>query len=206
MNPSDITNLIETAGRIRKSEKHPMPFFLLSWTAWEAMRMRLLRVVINRQGWPIKTATLVLGEQRVSTMEHTACLLEELGAGNPNEWTGISGKIWRKLIEIQPIRNRLSHGFMTLNPALIRAAGDLVFAFLEYRCWLEAIKIPDINGGIVRTGCLLKRTNIKKADALKSEDSLRSKLTLGNNRKRGKGRKTLPDISGLIALSSVIKE
>jgi len=65
--------------------------------------MRLLRVVINRQRWPIKTATLVLGDQRVSTIEHTACLLEELGAGNPNEWTGISGKIWRKLIEIQPM-------------------------------------------------------------------------------------------------------
>ena len=206
MNPSDITNLIETAGRIRKSEKHPMPFFLLSWTAWEAMRMRLLRVVINRQRWPIKTATLVLGDQRVSTIEHTACLLEELGAGNPNEWTGISGKIWRKLIEIQPIRNRLSHGFKTLNPALIRAAGDLMLASLQYRCWLEAIEIPDISGGYVRTGCLLKRTNIQKTDALKNEDSLRSKLTLGNNRKRGKGNKRLPDISGLIAITSVIKK
>lgn len=107
---------------------------------------------------------------------------------------------------MQPIRNRLSNGFKTLNPALIRAAGDLVLACLETRCRLEAIEIPDINGGFVRTGCLLKRTNIQKTDALKSEDSLRSKLTLGNNRKRGKGRKTLPDVSGLIALTSVIKK
>lgn len=168
--------------------------------------MRLLRVVINRQGWAIKTATLVLCEQRVSTMEHTACLLEELGAKNPSAWRGLSGKIWRKLIEIQPIRNRLSHGFKTLNPALIRAAGDMVLTSLENRCWIEVIEISDENGSFVRTGCLLKRTNIQKTDALKSEDSLRSKLTLGNNRKRGKGRKTLPDMSGLIALTSVIKK
>jgi len=77
---------------------------------------------------------------------------------------------------------------------------------LRYNLWLEAIKIPDINSGIVRTGCLLKRTNIKKADALKSEDSLRSKLTLGNISKRGKGSKRLPDMSGLIALTSEIRE
>ena len=182
-----------------------MPFFLLSWTAWEAMRMRLLRVVINRQGWPIKTATLILGEQRISTMEHTACLLEELGAGNPSQWRGLSGKTWRKLIEIQPIRNRLSHGFKTLDPALIRAAGDLVLAALEFRCWLEAIEIHDINGGIVRTGCLLKRTNIHKTGVLRDEDSLRSRLTLGNDRKRGKGSKRLPDMAGLIALTYVLR-
>lgn len=56
MKPNDIQRLIEAAKHVAESQPHPISMFLLSWTAWEALRMRFLRVLIKKMGWAVKDA------------------------------------------------------------------------------------------------------------------------------------------------------
>lgn len=119
--------------------------FLLSWTAWEALRTRFLRLVIKRMGWSIKDADQVMRDLRISSMESTAKVMVNLGMIDPSRWQGSSGRIWRKLLEVQQIRHRLAHGFDSRDPKLIYSASQFVLASLDHRSWLEDLefKIAD---------------------------------------------------------------
>ena len=66
MKPSNIMGLINAASELQETNRDPMAALLIAWAAWEAMRMRLLRVVVKRKGWTVRDAQAVLRVARVS--------------------------------------------------------------------------------------------------------------------------------------------
>lgn len=109
LKPNDIKRLILAAEGVAQSQPHPIPMFLLSWTAWEAMRTRFLRLCIKRMGWTIKDANAVIRDLKSSSMESAARVMVDLDMTHPSQWPGRSGRVWRKLLEVQRVRHRLAH-------------------------------------------------------------------------------------------------
>ena len=125
MKPNDIKRLILAAETVAESQPHPTSMFLLSWTAWEALRTRFLRLVIKRMGWTIKDADAVIRDLKISSMESAAKVMVGLGMTHPSQWPSRSGRVWRKLLEVQLVRHRLARGFDAIDPRLIRSCSQL---------------------------------------------------------------------------------
>ena len=150
MNPAAIRGLIDHAGELvdqRTKRVEPvLTGFTMSWVAWEALRTRLLRVVIHRQGWRITDASAALARRRVSSMEAAAKVLVNLGIRDPNQWPKDAGRGWRMLRQVEPLRHRIVHGFDGIDPKRLRYAARVVLELLRNREWLEDTKLPSEQG------------------------------------------------------------
>lgn len=138
--------------------------------------MRYLRVLIKKMGWAVKDADAVLRDIQISSMQSAAGVISKLGGAHPAQWPDLSGRVWRKLEEVQLIRHRLAHGFDTLEPSLIRFAGQLVLTAIEHRDWLELVPIKVDSGAPFVVGDLLARQVAATRQTLCDEASLRAKL------------------------------
>lgn len=174
MKPNDIKRIIAAAKSIKEKEAHPTPFFLLSWTAWEALRTRTLRVAMFKLGWSVTDANTALKSLRISGMTQAADAFVRLGLGQPAHWNGMSGRVWRQFQRIEVMRHRLTHGFDSLNPSLIRAAGIFVLAALQDRTWIEKIAVPVQDGDPQPLGDIFapQRRGIRKSTSPRSYDQL----------------------------------
>lgn len=99
-------------------------------------------------------------------------LIAQLGLINPSQWKNPSGKIWRKLIEIELIRHRLSHGFDSLDPKLIRISCAFVSAALHNRIWLENVKSACVDGRPLLIGSIMSRQTKRPFNLLRERNEL----------------------------------
>ena len=99
-------------------------------------------MIIHKRGWLINDANAALKIVRLSSTQSAVWLLLRLGLTEPSQWRGESGKTWRVLLSIEPLRHRLTHGFQTANPKLILAATDVILAALMNQHWLERLEVP----------------------------------------------------------------
>lgn len=153
MNPNSIKRIIKQSQDLRSPnlKKEPSPYessvaaFIIAWMGWEAVRTRFLRVVINKKGWAIKDADLILAKARISSMKRYAQALGKLDESSPFNWSGEAGKAWRNLATIEPLRHRLSHGFKSVSPETAEIAADVVLFYLDDLSWLESIRLKDVH-------------------------------------------------------------
>lgn len=145
MNPAAITALTQICINRHLDQKtdlaHVFSNFLVAWSVWEAVRTRFIRVIIHKQGWLIKDADAALRIVKLSSMKRAGCLLCRLGLQDPSHWRGRSGRTWRVLLSIEPLRHRLTHGFHSADPKLILVATDIVLAAIMNQEWLEILEI-----------------------------------------------------------------
>ena len=196
MKPNDIQKLIESAHRIAPSEPHPAPMFLLSWTAWEALRSRFLKVIIKRQGYTAREADQALRALKISSMQSAANAISGLSATNPAQWPGLSGQVWRKWEEVQVMRHRLAQGCDTWHPGMIRTAGAFVLTAVSNRDWLQQLQVKGIAGQYSTVGDLLARQSSVKTQSGEELPCLRSTLGL----KEPSKRKSLPSLDALAVM------
>lgn len=153
MNPNSIKRIIKQSQDLRSPQlqQEPSPYescvaaFIVAWMGWEAVRTRFLRVVINKKGWAVKDADLVLAKARISSMKGYANALVKLDEDNPFNWSGDTGKAWKNLKAIEPLRHRLSHGFKSVSPETAEIAADVVLFYLNDLSWLENIQLKDVH-------------------------------------------------------------
>ena len=147
MNPSSIQNLLGESKLLYdhalNSNKYTVPAFLSSWIAWEALRTRFIRVVIHHKGWLLKDADSVLAKKRVSSMSAAESVISGLGLKHPHQWSKKSAKGWKALAEIEPLRNRLIHGFKSMDPVRVQAATKVVICSVSNHDWLSTVSIVD---------------------------------------------------------------
>jgi hypothetical protein len=145
MNPAAITTLTQICISRHLDQKsdlaHLISNFLTTWSAWEAIRTRLIRVIIHKQGWLIKDADAALRIAKLSSMKSAGNLLCRLGLADPSHWKGCSGRTWRALLSVEPLRHRLTHGFHSADPKLILVATDIVLEAILNQEWLEILEI-----------------------------------------------------------------
>jgi len=162
MNPSIIRECIQIcADRYAQNELGPassIATFLATWSTWEALRTRFIRVAIHRQGWLIKDADAALAKAQISSMKQAAEILSLLGIRDPNHWPGSSGAVWRALNKIEPIRHKLTHGFQTTEPEKVSVAIAITLAALQDQHWIETVPIPCRlkSEGFIKIGSILE--------------------------------------------------
>jgi hypothetical protein len=148
MNPAAIVALTQICQakhlELNMDVAHLISNFLTAWIAWEAVRSRLLRVIIHKQGWLMQDADAALRIAKLSSMKNAATLLQRLAFPNPSNWKGQSGQTWRTLLAIEPLRHRLTHGFQTADPKLIKTATEIVLLSISNQQWLENLDLPSI--------------------------------------------------------------
>jgi len=186
-----------SAHQLQLTDEHPMPFFLISWTAWEDMRSRWIRLAICRHGWLVSDANKALKELRISSMGQAESRAEMLGMGKPSQWRDRPGKIWRQLKQIETMRHRLTHGFDSLDPALVRAGGRFVLAALQNRWWLEEQRIQDGSGRLRVVGDLMVKQFPHRVAERRPYQELRKKLSLSSSHNGRGPTAALPSVPGL---------
>lgn len=131
---------------------------------------------MKRQGWDIKHANRLLRSLRISGMSAAESVLVELGVSEPSQWRGLGGNVWRQLIRVEIMRHRLTHGFDSLNPKLIRVAGRMVVASLENRSWLERIQVVTQDGTATALGNVMGVQARSRATTTFDLDSLLDRI------------------------------
>lgn len=207
MNPAAIVALRQICEarhlEHNKEVAHLISNFLTAWSAWEAVRTRLLRVVIHKQGWFMQDADTALRVAKLSSMRNAATLLQRLGLPNPSNWKGQSGQTWRTLLAIEPLRHRLTHGFQTADPNLIKIATDIVLSSISNQQWLENLELPSIDNpkANIRLGSVMSSRGIISKMNRRSLQELFEILQLENR----KAASYLPSINLLERRLSVMK-
>lgn len=184
MQPASIRNLItesdELLSEALKNNKYIIPAFLTSWVAWEALRTRLIRVIMHHRGYMVKDADLLLARLKVGSMREAESIIIKLDITSPHHWPGKSGQLWRILASIEPLRHRLVHGFKSVEPARINAATRVVVSCVTNHAWLSEVPIVDAarKKDRVLVGPLLaprrtnKQTNIAQIGSLAEDIGL----------------------------------
>lgn len=180
MNPATIHKLIAEARTIKNEHPQGIPAFVVAWVGWEALRTRMLRVVIQKQGWKVADIDQALKRLRISSMKSCNDQFTKLGLVPPSHWRGESGKMWRQLHQIENIRHRLIHGYKTIDPQRIFVASEFVLASLEDRHWIEQAKpFPDYPKQSL--GCVLEKLKNIGKDKHKTYEELVEKLSITKN-------------------------
>lgn len=199
MKPNAIQKLLKEAESLHSdsinSSTHTIPAFLSSWVVWEALRTRFIRVVIHHQGWLLKDADKVLAKKKISSMPAAEKAISSLGLQHPHHWAGRSAKGWKALVEIEPLRHRLIHGFKSMEPVRVQAATKVVIRLVSDHDWLSAVPIVDApkKKDRIVVGSLLKPKRSSKTAQNRSIQELADILGVDLDR----GTKPLPSLSRL---------
>jgi hypothetical protein len=112
---------------------------------------------MHHKGWKLEDADKVLAKKKISSMEAAASVITKLEFKDPHHWPNKSGKAWKALVKIEPLRHRLIHGFKTSEPAQIKAATQLVLILVDNHEWLSNLPVVDApkNRDRVAVGSLL---------------------------------------------------
>ena len=98
---------------------------------------------MHHKGWKLKDADKVLAKKKISSMEAAASAIKGLDCKDPHHWSSKSGKAWKALAKIEPLRHRIVHGFKTSDPAQIKAATQLVLILVANHEWLSDLPVVD---------------------------------------------------------------
>jgi hypothetical protein len=206
MDPSTIKSLIEQATLLHNSDSRSSgstyTAFLTSWVAWEALRTRFIRVVIHHKGWLVKDADKVLAKKRISSMRAATSALTNLDPLSPDHWSGKSGKGWKALSDIEPLRNRLVHGFKSIDPARIHVATSVVICLLSDHEWLSTLVNPKKPEKRILVGPLLNSLHSSKATQHRSLEDLAEIMKVDLSA----GARPMPSLTYLKGLSTHFNE
>lgn len=199
MKPYAIRNLLNEAKLLHEdslnSRIYTVPAFLSGWVSWEALRTRFIRVIIHHQGWLLKDADRVLAKKKISSMSAAENVICNLGLKHPHQWPNKSAKGWKALVEIEPLRHRLIHGFKSVDPAIVQAATKVVISSVSNHDWLSTVPIVDApkKKDRIVTGSLLKPRRSSKT----THNRCIQKLAEATNVELDKGIKPLPSLAHL---------
>lgn len=208
MNPASIRNLIDESRLLYNSasnnKQYTVPAFLSSWVAWEALRTRFIRVVIHQKGWLLKDADRVLAKKRISSTSAAASVICSLGLKHPDQWPKNSGKGWKALAEIEPLRHRLIHGFKAMDPEIVQAATKVVIRSVSNHDWLSTVPIVDAakEKDRICVGLLLEPKRSSNMTHNRSIQELADILKVNLN----EGKKSLPRLNRLEDMLKIFED
>ena len=119
--------------------------FLLSWVAWEGLKVRLVVVGLNMQGWQVSDVYAGLTDGRVHTNQNYLALFRTIYGRNPHNVSGV-GDTWRQIEEFREVRNRYVHGTRGAAPAKLEAATLMITERVLDPSWLRGTPIKTEEG------------------------------------------------------------
>lgn len=131
MKPHEIQSLLRYAKSAREQSPSGIHVFALYWITWEAYRTRMLAVAARLNGWRIDDAYYAIGVIGISSQKTYKRCFKKVTGVQLAEQTGLLGRVWKSLDEIEILRHRLVHDYRGANPQLIGAAVDFLDSILS---------------------------------------------------------------------------
>ena len=98
---------------------------------------------MHHKGWKLKDADNILAKKKISSMKAAASVITGLEFKDPHHWPNKSAKAWKALVQIEPLRHRIVHGFKTSDPAQIKPATQLVLILVANHELLSGLPVVD---------------------------------------------------------------
>lgn len=118
---------------------------LLSWVAWEGLRIRLLVVALRMQGWQVKDVYDALSSERFHSTVHYDNLFRSIFGSKPQSAKGV-GQRWSQLEAFRATRNAFVHGTRGGSPLRLEAGVHLLRDSVLDPGWLAILPVRTSNG------------------------------------------------------------
>jgi len=156
MKPSEIHSLLTQAKASREVSPAGIHTFVLYWITWEAYRTRMLAVAARLKGWRIEDAYFAIGARRISSQNTYRSCFKDITGIQLAEQSGLLGRVWSLLNDIEVLRHRLIHGHRSANPALIEQSSQFLDSILTHQERVfSKLLIPLQDGTSARLGNVL---------------------------------------------------
>ena len=113
---------------------------LLSWVAWEGLRIRLLVVALCMSGWQVKDIYAALSAERFHSSPHYDNLFRVVFGARPQNSSGISGR-WQQIESFRRDRNAFVHGTRGGPPLRLEAGVHLLQDSVINPEWLAHLRL-----------------------------------------------------------------
>lgn len=118
---------------------------LLSWVAWEGLRIRLLVVAWCMQGWQVKDVYSALSEERFHSSAHYDNVFRATFGSKPQSAKGV-GQRWTQLETFRATRNAFVHGTRGGSPLRLEAGIHLMRESVLDPQWLSGLPVSTFDG------------------------------------------------------------
>ena len=156
MKPSEIQSLLTQSKACFEHSPGGIHTFALYWITWEAYRTRLLAVATRLRGWRIEDAYFAIGAKHISGQKAYKKCFKDITTVELSNQTGLLGRIWNQVDDIQVLRNRLIHGYRSADPEFIQQANLFLDSILSHQNKVFSnLTLPLQDGRAVKLGNVL---------------------------------------------------
>lgn len=142
MDPSAINELTRSAKELHHTKRKGSPeAFILSWIAWEGMKLRILAVAQKKIGIKIKDTYLSHKDLNLWSEEKFDRQWRKAFGKNPSNMSGAAGKVFREMKKYKKYRDKFAHGKEFGNPKNVDSATVALLKNLEDKDWLKDLFI-----------------------------------------------------------------
>jgi len=113
---------------------------LLSWVAWEGLRVRLLVVGLSLQGWRVQDVYAALSAGRFHHVAHYDNIFRTTFGAKPHNAKGV-GAQWQSIEQFRAIRNAYVHGTRGSSPLRLEAGVHLLRDAVMDPSWLSNLPV-----------------------------------------------------------------
>jgi hypothetical protein len=157
LSPSEIMRLIAFAKRLSGQSTHAPEAFLISFVAWEALKIRILLVGMTASGMSVRESKEVITRTQIRQQDGYNQLFKEHFGFYPHNAPGFGG-LFRAADSFQKLRNGFIHGVRSSSPEAFRGATSKIAHVLEadWTNLLATVLIRDVHTDPLGT---LRRSN-----------------------------------------------
>lgn len=119
--------------------------FLLSYVAWEGLKVRLLVVGLHMHGWAVADIYEQLPAGKIFQEKNYNSIFRSVFGSPPASTKGI-GEHWKSIDQFKDIRHRYVHGASGASPDKLEAATHLIIERVLEPEWLTTIKVTTLEG------------------------------------------------------------
>ena len=130
MQPNEILRLVEQAKLLAKAPETMPDAFVLSFVAWEGLKVRILVAALKADGHSVAESRAFIRNENLWKSANFDNAFAKLYGSLPSNSMGV-GKVFRSLDRATKIRNAYVHGFSRTSPERFQ---------MEFRAIIEAIE------------------------------------------------------------------
>lgn len=119
--------------------------FLLSYVAWEGLKVRLLVVGLHMHGWAVADIYEQLPAGKIFQEKNYNSVFRWVFGSPPASTKGI-GEDWKSIDQFKDIRHRYVHGASGASPDKLEAATHLITERVLEPEWLTTMKVNMLEG------------------------------------------------------------
>jgi len=158
MEPGKIRETLQVANFVQEKKNRGNPeALLLTWVAWEGIKIRMMVVGLARQGWHGKTFQQAAQGKELWHSQTFNKSFKSIFGDNPANLKNF-GANWNKIEKTRKTRNKFVHGFGQTSPKELRRQFDFLQGLFIDLSWLNSLNVMLPDGERTELGDIMHRT------------------------------------------------